>query len=125
MNIRLRVAYCVFPCLAFFAPAVFAENVSLNSEYAKLLMLSSTEDISASSFHSDEGMQFSKFSLPYVVFNVDMTDRFSLKDKACMPEIITQSMCRHVSVTTVTIVCRVIFHICLLRRFIWQSRIFV
>lgn len=51
---------------------------SSGGTYARLLMLSSTEDISASSFRTDEGVSFDKFSLPYEMLHLDITDRLSL-----------------------------------------------
>ncbi|HEJ7277307.1 TPA: hypothetical protein SMF98_003977 [Serratia marcescens] len=79
MNGRLMMACCVLSCLATAGGEACAqEDGSLGAVYARLLMLSSTEDISTSSFRSDNGVAFDKFSLPYEVFRLDITDRLSL-----------------------------------------------
>ncbi|HEJ0404576.1 hypothetical protein I5M82_12275 [Serratia marcescens] len=79
MNGRLMMACCVLSCLAAAGGEACAqEDGSLGAEYARLLMLSSTDDISASSFRTHDGVTFSKFSLPYEVFRLELTDRLSL-----------------------------------------------
>lgn len=79
MNGRLMMACCVLSCLATAGGEACAqEDGSLGAGYARLLMLSSTDDISASSFRTHDGVAFSKFSLPYEMFRTELTDRLSL-----------------------------------------------
>lgn len=79
MNNLLMTACCVLLGLAIAGGKVRAqEDGSLGAGYAKLLMLSSTDNISASSFRTYDGVTFSKFSLPYEMFRLELTDRLSL-----------------------------------------------
>ncbi|CAI2044161.1 Uncharacterised protein [Serratia marcescens] len=79
MDFRLMMTGCILTCFVAFAGLgrAKAEN-ALGGTYARLLMLSSTEDISASSFRTDEGVRFDKFLLPYEMLHLDITDRLSL-----------------------------------------------
>ncbi|KHO44729.1 hypothetical protein [Serratia marcescens] len=79
MNGRLMMACCVLSCLATAGSEACAqEGGSLGAGYARFLMLSSTDNISASSVRTHDGVTFSKFSLPYEMFRLELTDRLSL-----------------------------------------------
>lgn len=56
------------PFLVMFSPDSFSDK-ALTAGYAKLIALSSTNDISASTLHSD-GLEYSKYSLPYTFKNI-------------------------------------------------------
>lgn len=56
------------PFLVIFSPDSFSDK-ALTAGYAKLIALSSTNDISASTLYSD-GLDYSKYSLPYTFKNI-------------------------------------------------------
>lgn len=54
------------------------DSENLNAGYAKLIALSSTNDISASTLSADDGLKYSKYSLPYDFTDLDESDHYAM-----------------------------------------------
>jgi hypothetical protein len=74
MNKLLKTSFIFFSLMA--SHSAYSDD-ELNSTYGKLLALSSTDDMSSSTLKNDEGLTYTKFSIPYSLEDLYVDGNYS------------------------------------------------